>query len=207
MIPVSNPIPEPHGFEVECRRKGQAWLAANRSAKRPKDMWSPYRLALAAGFSDRCGYGAMWISSGTVDHFVCCSEDLQRAYEWANYRYIEGWINSSKKKIPSTDLLDPFEVKDGWFEIDLPSLQLKLTDAVPAQCRWRAEQTLKRLPLRDDERVIRQRRAWYALYQSGDLSLEGLRQKAPLIAAAVEKAGSLPYAAFKPKETVYAASN
>ncbi|WP_309896654.1 hypothetical protein [Archangium sp.] len=38
-----------------------------------------------------------------------------------------------------------------------------------------------------DERVLRQRRAWYAEYQTGRLSLEGLRVMAPLIAAAVKK--------------------
>ncbi|WP_193759528.1 hypothetical protein [Aromatoleum aromaticum] len=76
---------------------------------------------------------------------------------------------------------------DGWFEIDLPSLQLKLTDAVPDAYRARAEYTLRNLPIRDDERLIRQRRAWYQLYEQGKLTLDGLREKAPLIATAVEK--------------------
>ncbi|OUM00867.1 hypothetical protein [Variovorax sp. JS1663] len=184
---VANPIDEPDEFDAKCRQKGQEWLAANPGAKRPKDLWSPFRLDLAKGFQNRCGFGAMWISSGTVDHFISCDEDSSKAYEWSNYRYIEGWINSSKKKHPSNELLDPFEVQEGWFEVDLPSLQLKLTDAVPAAARERAEFTLKRLKLRDDERIVRQRRAWYELYQTKDLTLEGLRKMAPLIAAAVER--------------------
>lgn len=129
----------------------------------------------------------MWISSGTVDHFVSCHENRQLAYEWSNYRYVEGWVNSAKSKRDSASLLDPFEVQDGWFEIDLPSLQLKLTDAVPPEYRERAEDTLRNLPIRDDERIIRQRRAWYELYEAGELTLDGLRKKAPLIAAAVER--------------------
>ena len=76
---------------------------------------------------------------------------------------------------------------EGWFEIELPSLQLKLTDAVPPEYRRRADYTLRNLPIRDDERLIRQRRAWYELYEQGKLTLDGLREKAPLIAAAVEK--------------------
>jgi len=51
----------------------------------------------------------MWISSGTVDHFVSCNEDRQQAYEWSNYRYVEGWFNSSKSKRLSSQLLDPFD--------------------------------------------------------------------------------------------------
>lgn len=187
MIPVPNPISEPAAFDERCRKRGRKWLEKNPGGKRPPDYWSDFRLDLAASFHDRCGYGAMWISSGTVDHFVSCDEDRTQAYEWSNYRYLDGWINSSKNKKRSQDFLDPFEVGDGWFEVDLPSLQLKLTDVVPDAYRARAEYTLRNLPIRDDERLIRQRRAWYQLYEQGKLTLDGLREKAPLIATAVEK--------------------
>ncbi|RZB38314.1 MAG: hypothetical protein SRB2_00062 [Desulfobacteraceae bacterium Eth-SRB2] len=53
--------------------------------------------------------------------------------------------------------------------------------------RVKAEYTLHRLHLRDDERVIRQRREWYRMYQDGELNIEGLRKKAPLIARAIER--------------------
>jgi hypothetical protein len=43
------------------------------------------------------------------------------------------------------------------------------------------------LRLRDDERVLRQRQSWYQLYLDGDLTLQGLEKKAPLIARAVKK--------------------
>jgi hypothetical protein len=47
--------------------------------------------------------------------------------------------------------------------------------------------------LRDDERVLQQRRAWLRKYEEGKLTLNGLRELAPLIAAAVEKcAASIP---------------
>lgn len=187
MIPVPNPIPEPAAFDELCRKKGQAWLTRNPQHSRPRDFWSPFRHDLADGFNNRCGYGAMWIPSGTVDHFISCHQDRNLTYEWSNFRYLDGWINSAKNKRQTSQLLDPFDVQDGWFEIDLPSLQLKLTDAIPPEDRARAEYTLRNLPLRDDERILRQRRSWYELYQQGALSLEGLRQRAPLIAAAVEK--------------------
>jgi hypothetical protein len=80
-----------------------------------------------------------------------------------------------------------FLVEDDWFEILLPSLQLVLTDAVPPEERTRAEFTLQRLHLRDDERVIRQRQQWYQLYLDGEITLTGLERNAPLIARAIKK--------------------
>lgn len=46
---------------------------------------------------------------------------------------------------------------------------------------------LDRLHLGHDERVVRQRREWYRMYQEGELTLDGLAKKAPLIAAAIRK--------------------
>ena len=136
----------------------------------------------------RCGYSAMFEPVGTVDHFVSVDEDMQLAYDWGNYRYASGWINSSKQN--ATGLLDPFEVHDGSFEILLPSLQLVLSDAVPEADREKAAYTLERLHLAHDERIIRQRREWYRMYQDGEITLDGLRKKAPLIARAIDKANA-----------------
>jgi hypothetical protein len=72
-------------------------------------------------------------------------------------------------------------------EVILPSLQLVMTDAVPDHEKTRAKHTLTRLHLLDDERVIRQRREWYRMYQDGEMTLDGLERKAPLIARAVRK--------------------
>lgn len=180
-----NPPPEPPEFDQKARQPGNTWLAKN-PGKRPKDLWSPFTSQLADGFQSLCGYSAMYQPTGTVDHYLSCKNYPEQAYEWSNYRFASGWINSSKRTVDD-QVLDPFEVEDDWFEILLPSLQLVLTDAVPPQERERAEFTLHRLHLRDDERVIRQRQQWYQLYLDGDLTLEGLEKKAPLIARAVRK--------------------
>ena len=91
------------------------------------------------------------------------------------------------KAAADNEVLDPHEVEDGWFEIELPSLQLRLTDRVPAELRAKAEFTLRRLHLGDDERIVRQRSEWYRMYLDGELNLDGLRKKAPLIAQAVKR--------------------
>ncbi|MEB3336577.1 MAG: hypothetical protein VKJ46_03875, partial [Leptolyngbyaceae bacterium] len=125
--------------------------------KRPRDLWSPFKSPLADGFHKLCGYSAMLDLGGTVDHYLSCKNHRSLAYEWSNYRFCSGWINSSKRALDD-QVLDPFQVEDDWFEILLPSLQLVLTASVPDSERDRAEFTLQRLGLKDDERILRQRR-------------------------------------------------
>lgn len=182
-------VRKPDDFAERAEVPGSAWLTANPTAERPRDYWSPFKPQLADGFGSLCAYSAMYEPVGTVDHFVSYDEDKALAYDWANYRYASAWINSSKNKLRSAQILDPFQITDGWYEILLPSLQLVATELVPEAERERASFVLRRLHLRDDERVMRQRREWYRMYQVGEITLEGLRKKAPLIAAAVERQG------------------
>jgi hypothetical protein len=188
---------EPAGFDEGCRQPGLAWLRANPSPKRPRDFWSPFKTRLCDAFGQLCGYSCMFEPVGTVDHYLSCHVRRERAYEWDNFRFASQWINSSKRTADD-EVLDPFEVEDGWFEILLPSLQLVLTDRVPPEHRARAEHTLRRLHLRDDVRVIRQRAEWYRMYEEGELNLEGLRRKAPLIADAIERQGGVPSSLTRP---------
>ncbi|AFZ25317.1 hypothetical protein Cylst_3152 [Cylindrospermum stagnale PCC 7417] len=182
-----NPPPEPPDFDAKARQLGNSWLAKNPDTKkRPKEYWSVFKSYLADGFGNLCGYSAMYEPVGTVDHFLSCENYRHLTYEWSNYRFASAWINSSKGTLDDK-VCDPFQVGDDWFEILLPSLQLVLTDAVPAEEHQKAEFTLQRLHLRDDERVIRQRQAWYQMYLDGEITLIGLEKKAPLIARAIRK--------------------
>ncbi|MBI4818831.1 MAG: hypothetical protein HY791_21350 [Deltaproteobacteria bacterium] len=180
------PRPRPHGFKERVEDRGAAWLAEH-SAGRPPPYWSDFRLQLADAFGSLCAYGAMFEPVGTVDHFVSVDEDRTKSYQWTNYRFSAGWINSSKQSLKSGQLIDPFAVINEWFEVQLPSMQLVLTDRVPVEERARAQFVLDRLHLGHDERVVRQRREWYRMYEEGELDLGGLTKKAPLIAAAIKK--------------------
>jgi hypothetical protein len=179
-------VPTPAGFEAAAA-KGNKWLANNPTALRPRNYWSEFRAFLADGFEKLCAYSAMYEPVGTVDHFVSFNENRALAYEWHNYRYASGWINSSKQHLRAAEILDPLTVENEWFEILLPSLQLVSTDLLPPDKEDQAERMLSRLGLGHDERVIRQREEWYSLYLSNDLTLAGLERMAPLIAAAVRK--------------------
>lgn len=196
MIRVASPIAEPAAFDAECRQLGAVWLASNPNPSgRPRDYWSPFREDLREGFGRRCGYFAMYLPTGTghVDHFIswdnCKSTNrADLAYEWSNFRFIAPAINS-KKGTKDDRLLDPFEVQDGWFEVDIPSLVLRMTDAIPPALRDKAMFTLDRkgLDLQHGRAAIRMRREWYEMHRSGELTIEGLRRNAPLVARAVEK--------------------
>ncbi|EXI69355.1 MAG: hypothetical protein AW08_00565 [Candidatus Accumulibacter adjunctus] len=183
-------LPEPADFDAQVRQPGTQWLAANPTALRPRALWTRYTPVLEAGYERLCGYAAMAdFTGGTVDHYRSFTNHRALAYEWRNYRFASATMNS-KKRAADERVLDPEEVRAGWFEILLPSLQMRATDRVPARLRSKAEHTLDRLGLADGERVIRWRRSWFELYQHGDLSIEGLRTVAPLIAEAVERDGN-----------------
>lgn len=191
LIPVSPPG-EPTTFDVECRQKGNAWLAANPKPPRLArtkipSYWGPYTDELRTGFNHLCGYAAMLCpSEGTVDHFISVKTDEAKAYNWKNYRFASSvWNNIKRRK--DDRVLDPFEVQAGWFEISLPDLQLGLSSSVPAHMITKAKFTLTKMKLRDDERIIRWRKAWYDRYQAGTIGLEALRSFAPLIAEAVDR--------------------
>ncbi|CAM3954884.1 hypothetical protein [Aeromonas bestiarum] len=184
-------LAEPTEFDAKCSQAGLQWLldhpkTSRKPGVRPRDYWSPFKPQLADAYRNLCAYSAMHEPVGTVDHFLPVDVYEFLAYEWANYRYASGWINSSKNK--AVEILDPLDVSTGWFEVLLPSLQLVMVpEQVPEPWRRLAEQTLIRLHLRDDERILRQRRQWYQMYQQGKLTLGGLHDVAPLIALAVEK--------------------
>lgn len=131
----------------------------------------------------------MFVMKADMDHFVPVAylkkrNQHDRAYEWSNFRYCEGVINQRKS---DHLVLDPFEVRDHWFEVLLPSMQLVLTDSVPRRLRKKAQFTLERLGLQNDEVVVRYRHEWFQMYRSGKLGLDGLRLVAPLLARAVEQ--------------------
>lgn len=48
----------------------------------------------------------------------------------------------------------------------------------------KVKQTQRKL---NNEVIVRQRREWYRTYADGEISLEGLEKKAPLVARAIRK--------------------
>lgn len=128
----------------------------------------------------------MWDLNGTVDHFISRNSDRTQAYEWSNFRYVSGWLNSSKQTVDAK-VLDPFDVRDEWFEIAMPSLVMRVTKCVPARKRLIAQFTLTRLHLADGDRIYDQRRIYHDGFQNGDITLKTLTLWAPLVARAIRR--------------------
>jgi hypothetical protein len=186
MIPVNHPIPKPQNFTRDCTAKGKTWLAENPDSDKFPPLWQKYQPQLAAGFNDRCGWWAMRIADGAVDHYLSKKNHRERAYDWSNYRYISATVNSSKGNLDN-QVLDPFEIQPGWFEVQLPSMLLIRTALVPLALQARADFTINKLQLVCGRKVRLNRRRWYEEYKKGFITDAGLATYAPLIAEAVFK--------------------
>ena len=127
------------------------------------------------------------IQDGTVDHYLSVKNHRNLTYEWDNYRFASNKINNRKRNADDK-ILDPFEVKDEWFEILLPSCRLSVTDQIPDSIYPKAKFTIKRLRL-NNEILVDFRRQWYDAYQEtpSEKFLKFIDQQAPLIAQAIRK--------------------
>ncbi|MEZ4409447.1 MAG: hypothetical protein R3A52_23700 [Polyangiales bacterium] len=179
-------VPEPPEFGARVRERGAQWLREHPT-ERLRDYWREFTPELRRGFRCLCAYSAMWIQSGDVDHFAPTASNRALAYEWSNYRYADGSINSRKQGLAVEKMLDPFEVRDEWFEVLLPSLQLVVTEACPPTLRGRAQTMLDRLGIGHAEWIIEVRQGWYDEWVNERLTLEGLDRRAPLLARANRK--------------------
>jgi len=227
MIPVP-PLTrdnEPELFHVNCREPGAAFLAEDppRDPHEKSEWWCQFQPDLAEHFSHRCGWTALAIGlEGDVDHYLACGDREGRpsphrhlAFEWGNYRYASGTINSRKGNLDDA-ILDPCEVDEGWFEIVLPNFVLIPTDRLPEVLRGKAETTIEKLKLFNDHKIRFSRWEWYSRYwNNGNPLMDLLQNDAPLVAAAVKKAldageplpdptDCLPYLAVQKRKRPYA---
>ena len=176
MIPVSK-IRKPRKFKDDCETPGKKWERENPDSDKFPPLWRKFQPDLAEGFHHRCGWWAMRIADGAVDHFLSKEFHRDRAYDWNNYRYISPSVNSSKSTLDDK-VLDPFEIQPGWFEVQLPSMLLIRTSLVPSALQAKADFTLKRLL--NSRKARRNRRVWYEDHKVRGLPLANLTDYAPL---------------------------
>ena len=87
--------------------------------------------------------------SDTVDHYIPKSLDVRSAYEWSNYRFACARMNA--RKGVAAEVLDPFEVQDGWFQLELVRFQLLPAPGLPSELVARIETTIQLLGLNDED--------------------------------------------------------
>lgn len=194
MIRVRRPR-EPKDFDARCRAPGKKWLKDNALDKEPKDFWSQFEPKLRKAFKNRCGWLAMWVAYGQVDHYLSKHHpDLairkkQRplAYEWSNLRYADGQVNNRKRN-RDAEILDPYDVRDGWFQLN-NALELEVTATCPKSKRSKAAFTIKHLGLDRGTAVMRLRERFLATYENAiangmgaGAAMDVLQRDAPLMA-------------------------
>lgn len=156
------------------------------------DEWTKALPELRALYSDRCAYTALHIEHGTgdatVDHFIPISVDRRLAYEWSNYRLACGHVNTYKRvAIP----LDPFEIEDEWFELELVAYQVVPGAHTTNPLRARIKATIDTILELNKQRFITQRSEYAAAYLARHITLEHLEHKAPFVARELRRQGKL----------------
>lgn len=178
----------PENFDDLVATPGNNWLAENPNSKeRGPSHWNkaPVKMKLRQNFNKLCGYSLMHEMRGSVDHYISWKSDKTKAYDWDNYRYCAGAVNSSKQALDAV-VFDPFEIEFTWFEIHLPSMIMRVSAAAPDDLRQKLEYTLNRLPIAHVDEVIDYRAEYYEGYKSGEMSLPWVRRKIPVLAASIE---------------------
>ena len=184
MIQVT-PKNEYPGFDADVRTPGAAFLATcptptSEQFKR-KNFWSKAARELHAAYSGLCAYTAMYLpQQGSVDHFLPKATRPDLAYEWSNFRLAGGKVNNSKGNL--TDILDPFQVQDDWFFMDIPACLLRPNPALEKALRNQIANTINALRLNQDDSYVQERCNILMEYGRGDVTIGFLERRYPFLA-------------------------
>jgi hypothetical protein len=214
MIPVT-PAKEPADFDDKVRQKGLAAIdellgktprksrpgprrkkIADREEDIPADAFPPFwRDALGdmlCLYKRRCAYLALYIEhatgSPTVDHVAPRSRAWDKVYEWSNFRLCAALINAKKQDLMG--VLDPFEIKDGWFALELVGFQVTAGPSAPEHRVTDIEKTIKDLGLNRRD-CCKAREAYVENYENQLIVLEFLERRAPFVASELRRQGRL----------------
>lgn len=185
MIRVA-PQPEPAAFDANVRIPGRAALTKGLDPLPP--YWRDQMLvALHTAYGGICAYLCTYIPRGTgarsTDHYVAKSRDRSLAYEWLNYRLACSLMNS--RKAAFDDILDPFEIEDGWFVLELSGLQVLPNPDLSADLRRKVQATIDQLDLNDTE-CLAARAEWYDDYLD-HRRLDVLKRRSPFVASELQR--------------------
>lgn len=138
-----------------------------------------------------CAYLALYIEHATgnptVDHVVPKSRAWDQVYEWSNYRLSAALINAKKKDL--TAVLDPFEIKAGWFALEFVGFQVIRGPSAPATRSAAIDRTIEDLGLNLRD-CCRAREEYVESYEKG-VPLEYLERRAPFVASELRRQGRL----------------
>ena len=122
---------------------------------------------------------------GRRDHFKPKSKFPYLAYEWENYRLARQAINSRKGE--SEEVVDPFDVCDGWFTLELPSCLIKPGQGIAKEVRLAVNATINVLGLNRDERLVEERCHLLVNLADGNITLGYLERHYPFLSTEVRR--------------------
>ena len=150
-------------------------------------VWTQALPDLMAAYGRLCAYICIYIErvtgGGSVDHMLPKSYAWQDIYEWHNYRLACTLMNARKNNYH--DVLDPFEVEDGWFRLELVSYQVIPGEGLDPMIEARVLATIERLKL-NDHYCLKVREEYATALFDGDITLDYLRRRAPFLAREIE---------------------
>jgi uncharacterized protein (TIGR02646 family) len=135
-----------------------------------------------------CVYIELVTGSPSVEHFVPKSKALNQAYEWDNYRLACTKINSRKRDF--LDVLDPFTLAAGWFELNLLDGSIFPNTALTAAHRKKVQQTIDRLKL-DDAECRELRLSHFNDFVAKEISSAYFKKRSPFVWLEAQRQGML----------------
>ena len=107
-----------------------------------------------------------------------------QVYEWSNYRLACSLMNARKRA--AVDVLDPFEVKEGWFALELVEFQVVPGNGLPDDVTGAVTDTIERLRL-NDLYCCEVREEYAEAYWDKDIWFDYLKQRAPFVARELQR--------------------
>lgn len=188
MIPVTLK-PEPPRFDRMVRRKGKELLSQRgvpANSRGFRNYWKEIVADLHQVYNGICAYTCMYLlPPGTVDHFLPKSKYPNLAYEWSNYRLTSTTMNNRKGE--KDGILDPFDVRPGWFIMKFPSCLIRVSSLVPPDRVQQAKDTIGILKLNADDELVQARCDIIMYYVDGDVALRFLEERYPFIASEIKR--------------------
>ncbi len=183
--------PEPHDFHSKVRIPGEAFLRRNPNPKSNQfeRCWSDCLSDLYTSYNGICAYTASILASSerSVDHYVPKQKAKHLAYEWSNYRLCLPRVNGHKKN--SEDVIDPFHIQNGWFNIDFTSFFIFPADELPEYLTVAIIATITQLKLNSDDILVRARRSAVVEYVKNNLPFEDIERYHPFLAFELDRQG------------------
>ena len=184
--------PEYERFDLDVRQPGLVFLGdcpQPTSAQFGRHRyWSKALPHLRAAYDSQCAYTSRRLmEGGSVDHFwpKACFPSL--AYEWDNYRFARRRINENKGA--STGIVDPFEVGEGWFVLQMPSCLIATGVGLGASAAKRVQSTIDVLRLNLDDDLVQERCDLLVNLADRCISIEFLDWFYPFLSSEVRRQG------------------